>query len=151
VRQFQSCARQSIQAILRQTGLASRRIALETIEFPFDLTFELAEEADLSMCLDTGHVLVGFCGPITLEEALERCLPRLAEVHFHDGPWQGPERSIGYGKDHQPLGAGDLPVADFLDRLAAASFTGPLIFEMRLPQALQSLDVVRRVRPGLIP
>jgi sugar phosphate isomerase/epimerase len=151
MRQFQSGARQSIQAILQQTGIASRRLALETIEFPFDLTFELAEELDLSMCLDTGHILVGFSGPITLEEALERCLPRLAEVHFHDGPWQGPERSIGYGKDHQPLGAGDLPVADFLDALDAADFTGPLIFELRMPEAQQSLDVIRRVRPRLLP
>jgi sugar phosphate isomerase/epimerase len=150
MRQFQSSAFQSIKGILKETGISSRRLAVETIEFPFDLTLELAEELDLSVCLDTGHILVGFSGPITLEEALERCLPRLAEVHFHDGPWQGVERSIGYGKDHQPLGAGDLPVADFLDHLDAADFNGPLIFELRMPEALQSLEVVRRLRPAFV-
>jgi sugar phosphate isomerase/epimerase len=150
MRQFQSGAYQSIKTILEETGIPSRQLAVETIEFPFELTLELAEELDLSVCLDAGHILVGFSGLITLEEALEQCLPRLAEVHFHDGPWQGPERSIGYGKDHQPLGAGDLPVADFLDRLDNAGFTGPLIFELRMQEALQSLEVVRRVRPELI-
>lgn len=149
LRQFQAGARQSIQEILTQTGIPSRQLAIETIEFPFDLTLELANELDLSICLDTGHILVGFSGPLTLDEALERCLPRLAEVHLHDGPWQGLERHIGYGKDHQPLGTGDLNVGPFLDRLVAAEFAGPLIFELRVPEALQSLEVIRRVRPQL--
>ena len=62
LRQFQNNARESIQAILSETSLASRQLAIETIEFPFELTVELAEQLDLSMCLDTGHVLVGFPG-----------------------------------------------------------------------------------------
>ena len=76
LRQFQACARESIQAILAETGLPSRKLAIETVEFPFELTLELAEELDLSICLDTGHVLAGFSGPIDLFTALERCLPR---------------------------------------------------------------------------
>lgn len=147
---FQSNAAESIRAILGQTGLPSRRLAIETIEFPFELTLELANAFDLSLCLDTGHVLAGFSGPIGLFDALEQCLPRLAEVHFHDAPWQGPQMVLGYGKDHQPLGAGDLDTGRFLDRLAAADFRGPLVFELTVPQALQSLEVVRRLRPALV-
>ena len=147
LRQFQGYARGSIQAILAETGIPSRRLAVETIEFPFDLTVELAEELDLSVCLDTGHVFVGFSGPIDLFDALERCLPRLAEVHFHDGPWQGPNQVIGYGKDHQALGKGDLDVARFLDRLAAAGFSGPLVFELQVGEALASVDTIRSIRP----
>ena len=75
----------------------------ETIEFPFDPTFELAEELDLSICLDIGHVLVGFSGPFDLFEVLDSCLHRLGEIHLHYGPWQGPDQRIGYGLDHQPL------------------------------------------------
>jgi sugar phosphate isomerase/epimerase len=150
LRQFQARARESMRALLTETGLPSRRLAIETIEFPFELTVELAEELDLSLCLDTGHVLVGFSGPVGLFEALERCLPRLAEIHLHDGPWQGPEREIGYGRDHRPLGTGDLDVGRLLDRLAEAGFGGPLIFELTVEEALASLEVIRDLRPGMV-
>ena len=150
LRQFQAGAWQSIQTILSETGIASRKLAIETIEFPFDLTFELAEQFDLSICLDTGHVLVGFSGPISLYEALERCLPRLGEIHLHDGPWQGPERNIGYGLDHQALGKGDLDLPCFLDRLHQADYRGPIIFELGVEDALASLQAVRAVRSDWI-
>jgi sugar phosphate isomerase/epimerase len=151
LRQFQNNALQSLTTVLAETGIPSRRLAIETIQFPFDLTLELAEELDLSLCLDTGHVLVGFSGPVDLFDALERCLPRLAEIHLHDGPWQGPERNIGYGQDHQTLGQGDLDLERLLDRLATARFSGPVIFELTVEEALRSLDVIRSLRPGLFP
>ncbi len=150
LRQFQSAARHSIQTILAETGLPSRRLAIETIEFPFDLTLELAEELDLSLCLDTGHILVGFSGPVGFFEALEHCLPRLGEIHLHDGPWQGPDQTIGYGKDHQPLGTGDLDVGRFLDRLVEADFTGPIILELTVSEALASLEAIRTIRPQVL-
>lgn len=151
LRQFQNGARESLKTILAEAGIRSRQLAIETIEFPFDLTLELAEELDLSICFDTGHVLVGFSGPVDFFDALERCLPRLGEVHLHDGPWQGPEMRIGYGKDHQPLGQGDLDVRRFFDRLSTADFNGPIVFELQVEQALASLDVIRSLRPNILP
>jgi sugar phosphate isomerase/epimerase len=145
---FQMQAAESIRAILTETGLPSRRLAIETIEFPFDLTLALAEQLDLSLCLDVGHVLAGFAGEIELFATLERMLPRLAEIHLHDCPWFGRDGRIGYGKDHSPLGTGDLDVGRLLDRLSAAGFAGPLIFELTVPEALRSLEVVRRLRPA---
>jgi len=142
---FQAGARESLATILRETGLPSRKLAIETIEFPFELTCELAEALDLSICLDTGHLLVGFSGPVSLAEALERILPRLGEIHLHDGPWQGPERNIGYGKDHQALGKGDLDVPYLLRRLETAGWDGPVIFELSVPEALASLEVIRKL------
>ena len=150
LRQFKSNAVKSIQTVLAETGIPSRKLAIETVEFPFDLTLELAEQLDLSLCLDVGHVLVGFSGPIGLMEALERCLPRLAEIHLHDGPWQGPEQKIGYGMDHKPLGSGDLDVASFLDRLVDVQFDGPVIFELTLEEALASPEVIRAIRPQVL-
>jgi len=150
LRYFQSNAYSSIETILDKTGLPSRRLAIETIEFPFELTFELAEQLDLSMCLDTGHVLSGFAGPLDLFDALERCLPRLAEIHLHDSPQHRAGQPIVYGQDHQQLGQGDLDIGRLLDRLAEARFTGPLIFELRIKPALASLDVIRAIRPGVI-
>jgi len=143
LKQFQNAAKDSLQRILSETNLPGRKLAIETIEFPFDLTLEMAGDLDLSICFDTGHVLAGFSGPIDLYDALELCLPRLGEVHLHDAPWQGPDNKIGYGKDHQPLGSGDLDVARFLNRLASAGFDGPVIFELQTDEALASLAYIR--------
>jgi sugar phosphate isomerase/epimerase len=145
LRGFQAGARASIQQILAETGIASRKLAIETIEFQFDLTFELAEELDLSICLDTGHVLSGFPGRSDLDTVLERVLPRLAEIHLHDAPLWTPGAPIVYGKDHQALGRGDLGVAVLLRRLAEARWDGPIIFELTVPEALASLETVRAV------
>jgi sugar phosphate isomerase/epimerase len=150
MRQFQAYARESIQILLAETGLPSRKLAIETVEFPFDLTLELADDLDLSLCLDTGHVLAGFSGPLGLPEALERCLPRLAEIHLHDSPAFGSDGIIHYGQDHRPLGTGDLDLGRFLDRLVEAEFEGPIIFELTVEEALASLDVVRRRRPDVL-
>jgi sugar phosphate isomerase/epimerase len=143
LRQFQGHAHQSLQAILAESGLPSRQLAIETVEFPFDLTVELAEELDLSLCFDTGHVLVGFSGPVDFFAALDRCLPRLGEIHLHDGPRRGPGEAPGYGLDHHPLGTGDLDLPRFLARLEQAGFSGPIIFELGVEEALASLDVIR--------
>lgn len=149
LQQFQAGALESVRAILGETGLPSRRLAVETIEFPFELTLALAEELDLSICFDTGHMLAGFAGPVDMFEALEQALPRLGEIHLHDAPWHGLAGSPGYGQDHRPLGTGDLDVARLLDRLAAAGWKGPLVFELGVAEALASLEVIRSLRPEL--
>ncbi|MBI4788988.1 MAG: TIM barrel protein [Chloroflexi bacterium] len=146
LQQFQLGAMASIKTILAETGIPSRQLAVETVEFPFEMTLALAEQLDLSMCFDTGHVLSGFSGPVEFFDALERCLPRLAEVHLHDSPLQTDQTKIEYGKDHQPLGTGDLDLARLLDRLQAANFGGPIIFELTVPQAIASRDVIRQIR-----
>ena len=147
LRLFQQNAIESIKAILAETGIPSRKIAVETIEFPLELTLEMADQLDLSVCFDTGHVLAGFSGPLDFFDALEGCLPRLGEVHLHDSTHFNPDEGIRYGVDHQPLGSGDLELGRFLDRLNRAGFDGPIVFELRLEQALDSLDEIRRVRP----
>jgi sugar phosphate isomerase/epimerase len=150
LRQFQANAGESIQTILAETGIPSRKLAVETIEFPLDLTVALAEEHDLSICLDTGHILAGFSGQFEFFEALELCLPRLAEIHLHDAPWYESTGQIGYGTDHRALGDGDLDVARLLDRLTDSHFDGPVIFELSVADALKSLELIRRVRPQTI-
>ncbi|MEN4041755.1 MAG: cobamide remodeling phosphodiesterase CbiR [Anaerolineaceae bacterium] len=150
IRQFQQAAIQSLKAILAETGIASRRLAIETIEFPFELTLEMAELLDLSICLDVGHVLAGFSGPLDVFDVLETVLPRLGEVHLHDCPSYRRDGALGYGKDHQALGAGDLDTGRLLDRLQAAGWNGPIIFELTVAEALTSLDTVRSLRPALV-
>lgn len=150
LRLFQQQAGTSIAAILSETGLPSRKLALETVEFPLELTLELAERFDTGICLDTGHILAGFAGRPDLPSALEAVLPRLAEVHLHDCPMQRPGELPGYGRDHRPLGTGDLDLAGLLRRLAAAGYDGPIVLELTVEEALASLQVVREVRPGML-
>lgn len=149
LQQFLAKATESLRWILTETGIHSREIAIETIEFPLDLTLKLAEELDLSICLDTGHVLSGFSGDVTVEDALEASLSRLAEVHLHDGPQHNPDQEIIYGQDHRPLGTGDLNLGFVLDRLVSADFNGPVVFELQLHEAMESLDVIKTIRPDL--
>ena len=144
---FQERARASMEQLVAEAGLPSRRFAIETVEWPFELTLELAEQLDLSVCLDTGQVLAGFSGRIDLFAALERCLPRLGEIHLHDAPRQGAARRPRSGEDHRPLGAGDLDVPRLLDRLMGVGFAGPIVFELEVEDALASLEAIRAVRP----
>ncbi len=60
------------------------------------------------------------------------------------------KRQIGYGSDHRPLGTGDLDVALLLDKLVAAEYDGPVVFELTIEEALASLEVIRCIRPGAI-
>lgn len=149
LRQFQRNAMLSLQQILAETGLPSRQLAIETIEFPFELTLEMATSLDLSICLDSGHLLAGFSGDIDLFDALEQVLPRLGEVHLHDSPRPMPGDKPAYGQDHQPLGSGTLDLPRFFERLESAGFNGPVVFELTVPQALASLQTLRTVCPAL--
>lgn len=137
---FKGHAARSIEELLRRTKLPSRAIAVETIEFPFDLTIALAEELDLSLCFDTGHVLAGYPGPVNFKEALQRTLPRLAEVHLHDGYYHPRPDGTLRRDDHLPLGEGDLPLDFLLDALKEADFDGPVILELTIEEAKVSLD-----------
>ncbi len=140
---FQGHAAHSIEELLRRTKVTSRAIAVETIEFPFDLTLALAEEFDLSLCFDTGHLLAKYPGPIPFEEALQRSLPRLAEVHLHDGYYRLQADGTPHRDDHLPLGEGELPLDFLLDTLKEARFKGPIIFELTIQKAKASLDYLR--------
>jgi sugar phosphate isomerase/epimerase len=145
LKQFQGGAISSIMTILEESGLPSRMLAIETIEFPLELTLEIAELLDLSICLDTGHLLAGFSGAINFEDALDICLPRLAEVHLHDSPNYMRTGQLGYGQDHQPLGTGDLNVKRLLNRLKKHDVNLPIIFELNVADAQKSLVYLEKI------
>jgi sugar phosphate isomerase/epimerase len=140
---FQRHAAHSVEELLRRTKLPSRAVAVENIEFPFDLTLALAEEFDLSLCFDIGHVLAKYSGPVTFEEALQRSLPRLGEIHLHDAYYRPQPDGTFRRNDHLPLGEGELPLGFLLDTLKQAAFEGPVIFELTIQEARASLDHLR--------
>lgn len=149
LKQFQQEAMESISRILTETGIPKRRLAIETIEFPLDLTLAIADELDVSICFDTGHILAGFSGSVGFFEAFDLCLPKIAEIHLHDCPAFNQGDQIGYGRDHQPIGKGDLDINGLLDRLISEKFRGPIIIELKIQEAIESLKIIQKEKPGL--
>jgi sugar phosphate isomerase/epimerase len=145
-----SFALQSIRELLEKTGIDPRRIGLESVEFPLELTAAMAEETGCSLVLDTGHVLAGFSGRISLSDAVKVFAPRLTGMHLHDGSRRnGPDGSV-IVRDHMTLGKGDMDVRGLLEALDQVGFGGPAVFELSKKDALASLEVVRRVVPDIV-
>jgi sugar phosphate isomerase/epimerase len=142
-------AEQSIRELIQQTNVPSRKFALESIEFPFEITWKIAERLDTSICLDTGHVLSGQSGATDVVEFVNRYHSRLSEIHLHDGDLRKVSgRRFPY-YDHRVLGDGDLPTVEFLAALEELGFGGPIIFELNRRDALESLEVIRKLLPNL--
>ncbi|MEM3712323.1 MAG: cobamide remodeling phosphodiesterase CbiR [Thermoproteota archaeon] len=131
---------EQIVSHLSDMGVASRRIALESIEFPLHKTIEIAEEHDTSICVDTGHILAGYCGEISVEEAIVRSSGRLGEIHLHDA-YRKVVKDTVVARDHLPLGAGNLNIESFLKTLEKAGSRSTLIvFELGLSDVKTSLE-----------
>ena len=142
-----SLAEQSIKDLLQRTGLPSQKIALESINFPFEFTWRIAERLDTTICLDTGHILSGQSGSTDLLDFVDRYHSRLSEIHLHDGAVKPMEEKRFSYFDHKVLGKGDLPIVDFLYALEERGFDGPVIFELNREEALESLKVIRKLLP----
>jgi sugar phosphate isomerase/epimerase len=142
-------AEQSVRELIQQTGVPSRKFALESIEFPFEITWEIAERLDTSICLDTGHVLSGQSGSTDVMEFIKRYYSRLLEIHLHDGALKRVEGKRFSYYDHKVLGQGDLPIVEFLTTLDERGFEGPIIFELNREDARASVKVIRQLLPDL--
>ncbi len=99
--------------------------------------------------MDTGHILSGQSGQIDLLEFVQQYYSRLSEIHLHDGALNPVEGKKSPYFDHQILGQGDLPIVEFLSDLEAKKFDGPIIFELTRTQAVESLEVIRKLLPNL--
>lgn len=136
----------SLEEIVSRIDIPSRRIAVENVEFPFDLTREAIDMFDLSICLDTGHLLAGFSDGLSIMDFLDKHYDRLIEIHLHDGFFRM-EHGLAIRRDHLPLGEGDLPLVEFMKYLQFRGFRGPIVFELSLRDSRRSLDILRSVCP----
>ncbi|MHA1445617.1 MAG: cobamide remodeling phosphodiesterase CbiR [Candidatus Heimdallarchaeaceae archaeon] len=139
MQQFTSYAANTIKEILERTNIPSRKLAVENIEYPFDLMYPIIQQMDLSICFDTGHLLAGFSGQISIMEFIDKYYDRIIELHLHDGKFPR--------IDHKPLGEYDLPVRELLLKLLEKNFAGPLIYELNLQEAIQSMDYIKNNIP----
>jgi len=140
--QFCSYIEDSIRKFLEKTDIAPEKIAVENIEFPFESMEPIIEELGLSICFDTGHLLAGFSGEISVLDFVERYYDRIVELHLHDGAFPR--------IDHKSLGKHDLPVKDLLLELHKKNFKGPLVFELTLQEALESMEYIKEHVPEVL-
>jgi len=135
MQRFTEHAAEAIKQIIKKTGIPSRKIAVENIEYPFSLMHQVIEKLDLSICFDTGHLLAGYSGEIGVIDFIETYYDRIVELHLHDG--RNPKI------DHKTLGEYDLPVRELLLKLIERNFKGPLIYELNFEEALKSMEYVK--------
>jgi inosose dehydratase len=123
--------------------------------------------SDVSLCVDTGHLLVGGADPV---EVVRAANGRVTHVHFKDVDGalaaRVREGEIGYrdavaGGLYQPLGDGDVDVAGVVSLLEAAGYEGWYVLEQDvvLPAepaagdgpaaaAARSVDYLTRIMQG---
>ncbi len=140
--QFTSYAANTIKETLERTNIPSRKLAVENIEYPFELMYPIIQQMDLSICFDTGHLLAGFSGQISVMEFIDKYYDRIIELHLHDGKFPR--------IDHKPLGEYDLPVRELLLKLLEKNFAGPLVYELNLQEAIQSMDYIKNNIPEVL-
>lgn len=154
--QFMSQAERTLEEILEKTDVDSKKIALETVEFPWSVTKEVINKLDLSICLDTGH-LYAF-PPYQLKsgkspdviEFLRNNFTRLVSIHLHDGGRFSEGSPTLTPRDHLALGKGHLPYPQMLEYLQEKKFKGPIVFEISLQDSLESLEQIRIKCPGIV-
>lgn len=149
LRQHQRNARESLLKILSEIRKSNNCFVFETIEFPFDLTVELIEDFDLSICLDSNYMYSWFFWTDRYIRSPWSIPTIFRWGSFEWCPSQGPGCSIEYGKDHQSLSHGDHDIGRFLDRIELSGFNSPVVLEPELHKALVSLDYFRSIHPGL--
>lgn len=142
-------AARSLEEILTKTEIDPRKIAIENVEFPFEVTNQLVEQYNTSICFDTGHLLTHYSGTESVLEFYRQHRERIVEIHLHDGSYEKRDDFVVH-RDHIPLGRGAMPVRDFLRELIKSKYNGPIIFELRNAEIKESLDYIRKVVPEVL-
>ncbi len=136
---------QSVEEILTATEMDPLKLAIENIEFPFDITCEIAEEYGTSICFDTAHLITRMSGNESMMEFYNTHKRRIAEVHLQDGTYVEYDGAVARD-DHVALGTGvmgDNALREFLEELLKDKFAGPVIFELSIEEAQASMEKIR--------
>ncbi|HET7870683.1 MAG TPA: TIM barrel protein [Actinomycetota bacterium] len=131
-----------VAGIARVIDLGSQRglaVALHphqgtVIEGPHQVQ-RLLESSPVSLCVDTGHLLVGGVDPVELTKAAP---DRVAHVHLKDVSvelaeqvrtgWMGYREAVAKGM-YRPLGSGDVDIAAIISALEASDYDGWYVLE----------------------
>ena len=135
-----------VEEIISQSEIDSRKIAIENFEFPFEITREIVDQFDTSICFDTGHLLARYSGTESLTDFYRTHRDRIIEIHLHDGSYREIE-GTPIRSDHQALGQGEMPIREFLMELVKDDFKGPIIFELTADETVESLEKIEALVP----
>ncbi|MBE0526030.1 MAG: sugar phosphate isomerase/epimerase [Candidatus Thorarchaeota archaeon] len=142
-------AASSIEEIVSRTEIDPRKLAIENVEFPFDIMRPLIDDLDASICFDTAHLLCQMSGTESVMDFYHAHKDRITEIHLQDGTFTQYDGIVAR-EDHIPLGSGimgDSVLREFLLELVKDNFEGPVIFELTKDEATESLELIRRVVP----
>jgi sugar phosphate isomerase/epimerase len=144
---------QSVEEIIAATEIDPKDLAIENIEFPFDVTSDIVEEYGTGICFDTAHLITRMSGTESIMEFYEKHRSRITEVHLQDGLYEEHDSAV-MRDDHVPLGTGvmgDSALNKFLTALLNDRFDGPVIFELSKQEALDSVEKIRSITPAALP
>ncbi|MDY6903729.1 MAG: cobamide remodeling phosphodiesterase CbiR [Thermodesulfobacteriota bacterium] len=80
IREWQTRVKQGVSDLLSATSLPPRAIAIETLHYPFACLGDIITAFDLSVCLDTGHLMA--CGE-ACSPLFNRFQERITICHLH--------------------------------------------------------------------
>ncbi|MHA2395541.1 MAG: cobamide remodeling phosphodiesterase CbiR [Candidatus Thorarchaeota archaeon] len=138
--------------IISRTEINPRELAIENVEFPFDIMRDVIDDLDTSICFDTAHLLSRMSGTESVMDFYRTHRDRITEVHLLDATYQEYDGAVAR-EDHIALGhgiMGDAVLREFLIELVKDKFEGPIIFELTKDEARESLDLIRKVVPEVI-
>lgn len=142
----------SIEDIISSTEIEPRRLAIENYKFPFGFMRELIDDLDMGICFDTAHLLTRMSGTESVMEFYRAHRDRITEIHLQDATYTEYEDAVALD-DHIALGEGimgDKTLRELLTELFKDKFEGPIIFELTRDEAMESLNHIRQVVPGVI-
>jgi len=139
----------SVEDIISRTEINPRELAIENVEFPFDIMRDVINDLDTSICFDTAHLLSRMSGTESVMDFYNSHKDRITEIHLQDATYKEYEGAVAR-EDHIALGhgiMGDAVLREFLEELVKDKFDGPIIFELTKDEARESLDLIRKVVP----
>ena len=137
---------------MQEPEINPRRLAVENIEFPFDVMRDVIDDLDTSICFDTAHLLCHFSGSESVMDFYNTHKNRISEIHLLDATYTEYDGAVARN-DHITLGRGimgDSVLREFLLELQNDRFSGPVIFELTKDEASESLEHIRRIVPEVI-
>lgn len=142
----------SVEDIISRTEINPRELAIENVEFPFDIMRDVIDDLDTSICFDTAHLLSRMSGTESVMDFYNTHKDRITEIHLQDATYKEYEGAVAR-EDHIALGQGimgDAVLREFLTELVKDKFEGPIIFELTKDEAKESLDLIRKVVPEVL-
>jgi sugar phosphate isomerase/epimerase len=141
-------AASSIEDIVSRTEINPRELAIENVDFTFTVLREVVDDLDTSICFDTAHLLAEMSGTESVMEFYGTHKDRICEIHLQDAANDDDETVVQ--EDHVALGQGkmgDKVLREFLLQLIRDKFDGPIIFELTMDEARESLGQIKKVVP----